>query len=318
MRVLGLALRCAVSALLVGWLLAHIDVPAAIRLLAAVPGAWLAAALLSLLATHLVNCWRWRLCLLDQGRSSSFRTLVVSYWTALFAGLALPTEYGGDLLRVKDAWSETASGSAAVASVLWSRLSGIAATFFVFSIAGLGRLDRLPESMRWIWAISVAVCLALAAAVALRPVWDLVIRLLERFPAPERLRAGALERARALAANRGIAWRIAALALAAQGLMIVTNSLYAAALEQPVKVLDMALVVPLVTLSSLLPISLGGIGVKEGAFVVCLSALGLSREAALSIALLNRLMLVALALAGGLLFPFRKRLMSSSRRARGG
>ena len=313
MRVLRLASRTAVSALLIGGLLIHIDVAAAMRLLAAVHGPWLMTALLSVLATHLANCWRWRWCLLDQGRRVSFRTLVVSYWTSLFVGLALPTEYGGDLLRIKDAWNHTASGSVAVASVLWSRLSGIAATFLVFAAAGLGQLGRLSElSLTWIWAASVAICGVLAVVIFFRPAYDLVFRLLERFPAPEELRDRALGRLRGLTVQREIAWRIAALALVAQGLMILTNSLYAAALDQPVKTLDMALVVPLVTLSSLLPISLGGIGVKEGAFVVCLSALGLSPEGALSIALLNRLVLIALALTGGFLFPFRHRLLSRS------
>ncbi len=315
-RVLRIAVRLAVSVLLIAWLLIHIDVTVALRLLGAVQGLWLAAALGSVLGTHLVNCWRWHWCLIDQGRRVSFRTLVVSYWTSLFVGLALPTEYGGDLLRIKDVWSHTASGAAAVASVLWSRLSGIAATFLVFSAAGLAGLDRLSElSLTWVWAVSLAICGALAVVIFVRPAYHLVFRLLERFPAPEKTRNRILEHLRELTVPRDIGWRIAALALVAQGLMILTNSLYAAALDQPVKALDMALVVPLVTLSSLLPISLGGIGVKEGAFVVCLSALGLSPEGALSVALLNRLVLIALALTGGLLFPFRHRLLSRPRRA---
>ncbi len=312
-RWLGLAWRFAVSALLAAWLLGRIDVAAALRLLETVRTPLLLAAVLSMLLTHGVNCLRWRWCLLDEGRRVRFRAIIFSYWTSLFVGMALPTEYGGDLLRIKDVRSRLQNGSTAVAGVLWSRLSGIGATFFVFSLAGLGRLERLAElSMLWVWAISVAACLALAAFVFLPSVCDLASRVLERCPGPDPLRGGALgilRGVRAIAGHRVYGWRIAALALVAQILMIVTNTLYACALHQSVQVLDMALVVPVVSVSSMLPVSLGGIGVKETAFVLCLSALGLSAEGALSVALLNRLALLALALAGGCLMPFRRRLL---------
>ena len=185
--------------------------------------------------------------------------IVLSYWTSLFAGLALPTEYGGDLLRVKDIWQRLDSGSTALASVLWSRLTGVGATFFVFGLIGLGRLERLAEiSLMWVWAISVAMCVALAAVVFSRGIRAVAIRLLARIPGPDRLRNGALNvlsRMQTLATHRRYAWRIAALSLAAQLMMIVTNYLYAIALDLPIQLADMALVIPVVTLSGLLPVS---------------------------------------------------------------
>ncbi len=311
-RRLALVLRVAVSAAVIAWLLARLDVAAAFALLAGVRFPWLAAALVSVAATHGVNCWRWRLCLLDDGRRVSFRTLVFSYWTSLFVSLALPTEYGGDLLRIRDLWGRLESGATAAASVAWSRLAGFAATFLVLSLAGLGRLERLAElSLVGAWALSVAICAALLAGLWILPSSDLPARLLDRLPGG-RLRDAALRlvaRAQALASHREYGWRIAALALAAQASMIATNWLYARALSQPVAVLDMALVVPLVALASLVPVSLGGLGVKEGAFVVGLSAAGLPPEGALAVALLNRLVQLALALIGGCLFPFRHRLL---------
>lgn len=133
-----------------------------------------------------------------------------------------------------------------------------------------------------------------------------------RFFGPGWLRESALRgfsRVPELAAHGRYSCPVAALAVAGMILRIFTNCCYAWALFQPVSLVDMALVLPFVTLSGILPVSLGGIGVKEGAFVVGLSAVGLSQEGALAVALLNRVVVLAVATTGGFLFPFRRKLL---------
>ena len=65
---------------------------------------------------------------------------------------------------------------------------------------------------------------------------------------------------------------------------------------------DMILVTAFLTFASFLPISFGGLGVREGAIVLSLAAFGVASPQALTVALLNRVFLWALALVGGILF----------------
>lgn len=56
----------------------------------------------------------------------------------------------------------------------------------------------------------------------------------------------------------------------------------------------MLLIVPMILLIGALPITISGLGIREGAFVVLLTAAGVSADQAFAVALLSRL---------GLLFP---------------
>jgi len=314
----GFAWRLAISVLLIVWLIAWIDIGAVFKLLGSVKIPLLALAMVSVISTHAVRCLRWRYCLLDEGKKITIRVIIISYWTSLFVGLALPSEYGGDLIRAKDMRDRLGSTSTAIAGVLWSRISGIGAMFMVFAIIGLMQFERLIAlSLTWAWMISIVLLAALSVFIFVPPVSRFLADLTQRLPGPERFRNATLDtvlRIKTVASDRTFAWRIGVLALLVHTLAIATNLLYGWALNQPVTVIDIALAVPVVTLSSLLPISVGGLGVKEGAFVASLSALGLTVEGALSIALLNRLVSLAVALSGGILFPFRQALMAERRK----
>ena len=63
---------------------------------------------------------------------------------------------------------------------------------------------------------------------------------------------------------------------------------------------EVILIAPIIPLISLLPISLNGIGIAEGAFVIMYTQLGVSPEEALAAALLRRILLLLFSLFGGI------------------
>lgn len=62
------------------------------------------------------------------------------------------------------------------------------------------------------------------------------------------------------------------------------------------------LIVPIILLIGVLPITISGLGIREGAFVVLLTAVGVSADQAFAVALLSRLGLLFPALIGGVLY----------------
>lgn len=110
-----------------------------------------------------------------------------------------------------------------------------------------------------------------------------------------------------MAVHKVYAWKIFLSAFISQMMMVIINYVYALSLDQNIGMTDMFFFIPLLNIVSLLPFTIGGLGLKEGAFVVFFGAIGISKESALAIALLNRSVLLLLSLIGGLLFLFRIR-----------
>ena len=115
--------------------------------------------------------------------------------------------------------------------------------------------------------------------------------------------------ARSLAETRAaFAWlslrrylAVVALSLGYQVLQVEGIRWLVSSFGATVSFFDATVVVALTMVVSLVPVSLGSLGVKEGAIVLGLGVYGVGSATGLAVALFNRLVLLVLALAGGLL-----------------
>lgn len=80
----------------------------------------------------------------------------------------------------------------------------------------------------------------------------------------------------------------------------------AAALGEGRRVLDFFYFVPMISLATLLPVSLGGLGIREWTFVSLFTELGVGRQIALAISLLTLLVKVGTSLIGAALYLLRR------------
>jgi uncharacterized protein (TIRG00374 family) len=90
------------------------------------------------------------------------------------------------------------------------------------------------------------------------------------------------------------------LSMISQLLIVVTYYLIGASLQIEVLLLEYVLIVPVVALFSSLPITVGGLGVREGVLVYLLSSIGVSTTNAVSISLVYLTLLNLITLPGGL------------------
>lgn len=99
---------------------------------------------------------------------------------------------------------------------------------------------------------------------------------------------------------RSLGW-----SLVYQILLVVLVMLYGLAIGQSLGFTSLLVVVPLVGLVTVVPVSLAGLGVREGAFVAFLGWLGLPMEQSFGIAVLSRLVNgVIIPLLGAAVFVF--------------
>ena len=302
---------CSLAVLI--WLVNQVELSGVMNILKNTRGVYLSTAIVSAVGVHVLNCVRWRYCLLEESERFSISYLLFSYWTSLPIGMILPTEYGGDTLRIKDVYDPIKNKKVAVSSVFWSRFSGVWSTFLLFCMVGLFGLQRLIAlDLVVVWIFAVVACGVSVLIVKFDMVYSTRLKVQKYAEARGWVRSiyTMLQRIESLISHPNYATRIMLLAILSQCFMVLTNYLFAKAIALPVSVLDMALFIPLVSVVSIIPIGIGGIGVREGIFVLFWRHAGLSADAALSLALINRMIQLLFTLSGALVFPFRRSIMA--------
>jgi len=247
-----------------------------------------------LCVTQVVSAVRWRLLARAFGFQESVSRLTAYYFIGMYFNLLLPTSVGGDVVR---AWYlDAGSGRKASAflSVLLDRLSGL---LVLLALACLGvALSPLaiPAWIAWsVWSIAAtALASMMLAAVAARHGGRYSNRLRQVRDALFLLR-----RPRVLLAVTG-------LSIFVQAANVVIVIIVGQALQLSVPSTFYWILVPMVTLLTLLPISLNGMGVREGATALLLAPFGVAQGAALGLALAWFAVHALASLLGGLVYLF--------------
>ena len=160
-------LKAGVSVALLALLFSKVDVARlwTVARTASIP--WLVLALALYLGMILVSAWRWGLLLRAQHIIYPFRGLTSSFLVATFFNNFLPSNIGGDVIRITDTAPAAGSKTLATTVVLIDRgigLLGLALVAAMGASAGLGPAKVGPLGPGMLWAgFGVAAMLATPA-----------------------------------------------------------------------------------------------------------------------------------------------------------
>jgi hypothetical protein len=308
LRALLLLAKVALSAGLMVWLFRGIPIADLADVLRHARGEWLVAAALLLLFSHLAGSWQWHRLLDMVGIRIPFWKTCGYYLVGLFFNNFLPANIGGDIARVLDAARHGPTRATAFSTVVMDRLIG------TIALAGLALVTTLPAVDRFHLSL---VYLALAAffAFCVLVLWALFHPAL--LPALERVLSrvglGGLTprldelagHLRSFRAQRRLLIELFGVACVTQVSRIGVHVLVARALALDIALPYFFLFVPLLAVIVSLPISLNGIGVREGSGIVLFGLVGVSRTQAFSLQFTTYLVAVAISLLGGLIFLLR-------------
>src|SRR4051812_34969944 len=155
-RYLLLAVKLSVSIILLLVLFSRIDVAELWRTarLASVP--WLLVALAIFASSTVVAVWRWDLLLKAQHQEITFRSLLGTFLVSTYFNNFLPSNIGGDVIRIRDTARLMNSKTLATTVVLLDRILGLIALVFVAALGAtaVGRLHHTaaPIWPVWLWA----------------------------------------------------------------------------------------------------------------------------------------------------------------------
>jgi uncharacterized protein (TIRG00374 family) len=273
------------------------------------PG-WLVLAIAAYASTQFVAVWRWGRLLDAQHIGVERKRLTESMWVSLFFNNFLPSNIGGDVVRIADTAAAAGSKTLATTVVIVDRCLGLVALVlvaalgtFLASLAGV----TVPGA-RWLWMASAAGLVIAIPVIALpKSVGHLLapLRALNRPWVTER--AKKLEDAvfRFRAAPSALAGAFAG-ALVVQITIVAFYLLTAQGLSVPLPVFLGAVLIPVSLALQMAPVSINGFGVREAVFAFFFRRFGLPTEAAVALSLVSTGMVMGLSLVGGFFFLKRR------------
>lgn len=260
-------------------------------------------ALVVMVAFLLASALRWHVFLQPLGIGLRAGPLLRLSLVGVFFNAFLPTGVGGDAykaIRLKQPRETLARPVASVLLDRWAGLIGLA-------LLGLaGALAELPSPGRGSVVVMAALsCLGILAGSALlvligshggrsfdgRGRWRL------RATTRRALEAVVATARRPRTAGHGIAAGVLA-----QALLLLTHLLAARALRIDISLAALAGIVVVATLMAAVPLSINGLGFREGAYVWALTAYGATQGQALAFALVMLALLLAASAVGGIVY----------------
>jgi len=260
------------------------------------PWHWLAV-LAGFVAGHLVGVVKWRGFVAAGRGHLTMRDAVQCYSAGLFANLCLPSIAGGDVLRMVMAGRSSRRPEAAVIGGVMDRLTDTIALALLAG-AGAAAVGSAGDGP-FLRGVSLSLLLVLAgAAVAVGVAGRTRLR---RWPPRLRRPMGrTLVGLRRLRRQPAVAARGLALSLLIQGGFVLLNAGLGSALGLRLPLGAWFLAWPLAKVVSLLPISLGGLAVREASLATLLAPFGVPLALGVTVALLWQSVLIAGGLLGGL------------------
>ena len=251
---------------------------------------WFALAFSLFGVSFAIGASRFAILLAGAGFEVAWWILFRAYLVAGFFNLVLPGAILGDVYRVWDVRRTAGEGSRALGIVAVERLLGFSALGCFGLVAA--PFIPLPAEDRYLVIMLMAGCALIAGVTgfALHPMTNHLMRSTLRPIARLSTRAAsaidnALLAVSDLAEAPRVLWRAFALSLLNQGLPVAAVGCLAIPLAGDVAWYWFAIIVPFVTLVSIIPISLGGTGVREYLYVTLFGAVGMPSHAALALSL---------------------------------
>jgi uncharacterized protein (TIRG00374 family) len=298
-----LILRATISIGLIALILWRADLRAtldAVKNLQLLP--FFAALLANVLAVSF-RSFKWHLLLRIQGGRNSFATSLRLTFMSTFLNNFFLGTLGGDAYRAYHASEYSKSTGGAASAVVMERVTGLFSALLLMFVTGIFLTYEFvnAELLVAISLVGLAGVVALVAMVMIgaRAGRIPVLRRVDRLTGLiEEMSASLL----AYRDHRRMLLFAIALSIVFHALQSVVLLLFAMAAGINVPFLAMLFISPLTGILVVLPISINGIGVKEGSLVFFLEKIGAPGPEALLVALLGRVGNMTASLIGGVFF----------------
>jgi len=252
----------------------------------------------------LLRGYNWSVLLRCKGLEVPLRAVLYAHLTGGFFGTFLPSSLGVDVARLVTLSRRTpARLGASASSLVMLNLLGVTALGIlalgaasVFLLRGAAATLAVPVLL-----MAVAVLVLVAAVVLGRGAVGRILGRWQRYSLVKRLRdlTAAFDD---FYDAPGALWRVLAVSFVSQFIAMVLAFTISEALDGRAAFAHFVLLMPVVTLSRLVPVSVAGLGAEQGIFVYLFGQVGVAAEEAFLISVLLSTSAILFTLTGGVIY----------------
>ncbi len=290
------AIRLIVSFAILAALVLLLPTDQLLESLRRVPAPVWALAILAYLLLHLFGAVKWRVMVNAAGGGLGLRDALRCHYYGLFGNTFLSSVVGGDVVRVGLAMKLGRSPTAVATGSVAERALDILALAFVAAI-GVGLLPRAldEKSQRLFWGFAILAALTVLAIAAIA--WTL-----RRAPFKLKRTIAKVRVALRISASRpGTIATAFVLGVSLQTLLALLNAWLGRHCGIDISLTAWLFARPMAKISALLPVSQGGLGVREAALAVLLKPLGAPAAMSVAAGLVFQAVIFSGGLVGGIL-----------------
>jgi hypothetical protein len=252
-------------------------------------------------AAQAISAYRWSAILAKDVKLPYFKLLSI-YYIGMFFNNFMPTMVGGDIIKGYYLYKETGRGDISLASIFMDRYSGLTALMVMTAIAlVLGWHLIEGTGLQGLLILMIAGYTGISLILWVEYLHRWAMRALARihFYGINSKIETVYTMLMSYRSHRGILVRIFICSAVVQPGIIIGYYVLSKGLGMTVPPGYFFLFIPLATVVSMLPISLAGLGIREGAFVFLFAKAGASKEEALTLSLMWFAIMAAVSLIGG-------------------
>lgn len=317
-----LVLRISISTSLIIWLFKMIEWDQALQMMKEGSLLFLVAAFIAIQLTVGTSVWKWQLLVHsslkeDKRKNASLIKLGRYYYIGLFFNNFLPGSVGGDVIRILYL-GKIVGVPPAAASVAFERLTSGAALTAIVLISALFMENVRPFLLSIYIVTVVVVGLFIVIGFLMKKgskennqTLTTIIQP-SKFSTWMRKAKSALVKMRETVGNyRSESWKwwvtIIVLSFLFQIGLAWINQLLFLAFGISVPWVELLVIITLVSVITMLPVSLNGIGVREASYVFFFKELGIPDELAVTVSLLFFFLVTLSSVVGGVFWLFERR-----------
>jgi len=308
-RAISLFLKTAISSLLIGLLLRRIGLATVLNEVSAARPEWLALGLCAFALSNLLGAVQWHWFLEARGLRLSLLLTIGFYHVGLFFNNFLIGYVGGDAFRIYDAARASGRTAEAASAVFMDRMTGFIVLTTMAVVASLIWLRRFELQSMFIlgalvmilWVVTIATLFEERIARRVAPIVSVLL--------PSGLREKLRDvywQLNAYRHNRGLLARAFALSIVIQFLRVAVHYLTGRAVGVEADIAFFLVFIPIIALAASLPITFGGIGVREQSGVALFGQVGIPGGPVTAMELLAYLVGIACSVPGGIYFLVRR------------
>jgi len=304
-KLLTTLLKALLSIALLSWVFYKVGVGQIIgQLLRADRLLFLSGVLLFALS-NLLGTLQWWFLLRIQGIRIIPKAAFYYYFVGLFFNTFLPANIGGDVYKAYYLSKRVKRREGVIAATIMDRLMGFVALVALALLATLLVIKKLEQlRLLSLTLVSLFVLLSIFLVFFNRRVAKMGDRFFFRF-LPSGLRGTLREIYGSIYSYKGDSrffFKFLGLSIVIQSIRILINYLIALSIGIGIDLLYFFLIIPLIALAIALPISFGGIGVRESAGMILFQRVGVIPSQAASMQLLTYIVTLLVGMVGGVLF----------------